>query len=137
MSVAGQVAEQTISVDDVIAASERVKVLARETPIYTSRLFNEAAGVQAFFKCENFQRGGAFKIRGATNFLLSLSNEERHRGVAAFTDAWSRWLPNQILPRRASCQSFATDHPYVTIVRHQAAQRDTIAICAAPTKRSG
>lgn len=51
----------------------------------TSRLFNEAAGREAFFKCENFQRGGAFKIRGAANFLFSLQPEELKRGVVAFS----------------------------------------------------
>lgn len=85
MSVAGQVTEQTITLEDVEAASERVKVLARKTPIYTSRLFNEAAGLEAYFKCENLQRGGTFKIRGATNFLLSLSEEERKRGVVTYS----------------------------------------------------
>lgn len=85
MSVAGQAAEQAVTFEDVIRASERVKVLARETPIYSSRLFNAAAGVAAYFKCENFQRGGAFKIRGATNFLLSLTPEERKRGVVTFS----------------------------------------------------
>src|SRR5689334_3199355 len=85
MSVAGHVTEKTVTLEDVIAASDRVKVLARETPVYTSRLFDEAAGVKAFFKCENFQRGGAFKIRGATNFLLSLSNEDRKRGVVTYS----------------------------------------------------
>src|SRR5437868_1061574 len=85
MSVAGQVAEQTVTLNDVITAAERLEALARNTPIYTSRLFNEAAGVQAFFKCENFQRGGAFKIRGAANFVLSLSQEERKRGVVTYS----------------------------------------------------
>ncbi len=85
MSIAGQVAEQTVTLDDVIAASERIKALARHTPIYTSRLVNEASGVEAYFKCENFQRGGAFKIRGATNFLSSLSDEERKRGVVTYS----------------------------------------------------
>ncbi len=85
MGVGGQTAEQTITLEDVIAASERVKVLARATPIHTSRLFNEASGVETYFKCENLQRGGAFKIRGATNFLLSLNAEERRRGVVTFS----------------------------------------------------
>lgn len=85
MSAIGSVAEQTVTFDDIAAAAERVKVLARSTRIYTSRLFNEAAGVSAYFKCENFQRGGAFKIRGATNFLLSLSEAERKRGVVTFS----------------------------------------------------
>jgi len=75
------VAEGTVTFDDVMGASERVRVLARVTPVHTSRLFNEASGTQAFFKCENFQRGGAFKIRGATNFMAALSGEERQRGI--------------------------------------------------------
>ncbi len=49
----------------------------------TSRVFNESAGKQVFFKCENLQRVGAFKIRGATNRILSLSEEEKRRGVIA------------------------------------------------------
>lgn len=75
------VAEAAVTLDDVRAAAERVKVLARVTPVHTSRLFDEAAGARAFFKCENFQRGGAFKIRGAANFMAALSAEERQRGV--------------------------------------------------------
>ncbi len=50
-----------------------------------SRLFDEAAGVECYFKCENLQRGGAFKIRGALNFLMALSPEERKRGVVTFS----------------------------------------------------
>jgi len=75
------VAEATVTLDDVMAASQRVKVLARVTPILTSRLFNQASGTQVFFKCENFQRGGAFKIRGATNFMAALTAQERRRGI--------------------------------------------------------
>lgn len=74
-------AEATVTLDDVLAAAERVKALARVTPIHTSRLFDEACGARVFFKCENFQRGGAFKIRGATNFMAALSAAERARGV--------------------------------------------------------
>src|SRR5581483_9790568 len=74
-----------ISLEDVRAAAVRIKELARETPVVTSRLFNEAAGAEVFFKCENLQRGGAFKIRGAANFVLSLSEEERRRGVVTFS----------------------------------------------------
>ena len=79
------VAEQTITLEDVAAASQRVKGLAYETPVYTSRWFDRASGVQAYFKCENLQRGGSFKIRGATNFLMSLTVEERKRGVVTFS----------------------------------------------------
>jgi threonine dehydratase len=78
-------AQQAVTLDDVIAASERIRGLAHRTPVLSSRLFNEAAGIEAVFKCENFQRGGAFKFRGALNFLLQLSAEERKRGVVAFS----------------------------------------------------
>jgi threonine dehydratase len=74
-----------VTVDDVIAASERIGELVHRTPVLTSRLFNREAGVSAFFKCENLQRGGAFKLRGALNFLLQLSDEERKRGVVTFS----------------------------------------------------
>src|SRR3954464_1308634 len=85
MAVAEAVAKQAVTFEDVLSAAERIKELARRTPVYTSRLFNEAAGVKAYFKCENLQRGGAFKIRGAANFLMALSPEERKRGVVAFS----------------------------------------------------
>ncbi len=74
-----------VTLEDVEAAAQRVKVLAHRTPVLTSRLFDEAAGVRTYFKCENLQRGGAFKIRGATNFLMQLSEEERRRGVVTFS----------------------------------------------------
>jgi threonine dehydratase len=79
------IAEQTVTLEDIAAAAERVKPLARKTPLHTSRLFDEAAGVRTFFKCENLQRGGAFKIRGATNFILSLSEADRRRGVVTYS----------------------------------------------------
>src|SRR5207253_5913183 len=50
---------------------------------FTSRSFNQAAGCEVFFKCENLQRAGAFKARGATNKILSLSDDEKKRGVIA------------------------------------------------------
>ncbi|MFL6465596.1 MAG: pyridoxal-phosphate dependent enzyme [Bryobacteraceae bacterium] len=85
MAVAEAVAKQAVTFEDVLSAAERIKELARRTPVYTSRLFNEAAGVRGYFKCENLQRGGAFKIRGAANFLMALSPEEKKRGVVAFS----------------------------------------------------
>jgi len=59
--------------------------MVRRTPVMTSRGFDEAAGVRTVFKCENLQRGGAFKIRGASNFLLSLAPEDLGRGVVAYS----------------------------------------------------
>jgi threonine dehydratase len=85
MSVIGQVIGQSVTFDDVAAAVERIKPLAYKTAVQRSRLFDEAAGVKAHFKCENLQRGGAFKIRGAMNFLSSLSESERKRGVVTYS----------------------------------------------------
>ena len=66
-------------------ARERIGSHVHRTPVFTSRFFNEAAGYDVFFKCENLQRAGAFKIRGATNKILSLTAEEKRHGVAAFS----------------------------------------------------
>ena len=79
------VAGQTVTFEDIERAAKRIQVLAEKTPVLHSRLFDKAAGVATLFKCENLQRGGAFKIRGALNFLLSLSEQERKRGVVAFS----------------------------------------------------
>lgn len=66
-------------------AHERIAPHIHRTPVMTSRSFNEVAGCEVFFKCENLQRAGAFKIRGATNKIRSLTPEEKSRGVVAFS----------------------------------------------------
>lgn len=66
-------------------AAERIRGHVHRTPVITSHSFNEVAGREVFFKCENLQRAGAFKIRGATNKILSLNDDEKRRGVAAFS----------------------------------------------------
>lgn len=66
-------------------AATRIDGRIHRTPVITSRSFNEATGKEVFFKCENLQRAGAFKIRGATNKILSLTDDEKRRGVAAFS----------------------------------------------------
>ncbi|NER10240.1 threonine dehydratase [Muriicola jejuensis] len=60
---------------------ERIKPYIHRTPVLTSRLINTITGAEVYFKCENFQRMGAYKMRGATHALLSLSEEERQKGV--------------------------------------------------------
>jgi threonine dehydratase len=77
--------ELAIGYEDVLAASRRIRPHVHRTPVLTSRLIDEAAGMRLFFKCENLQRAGAFKARGAFNKLLSLSDKERERGVVAFS----------------------------------------------------
>jgi threonine dehydratase len=76
----------TVTIYDIYEASGRIAAVAKNTPVLHSRLFDEAAGgIECFFKCENLQRGGAFKIRGALNFMVALSPEQRKRGVVAFS----------------------------------------------------
>lgn len=60
----------------------RVSEYARRTPVLTSSTFDELVGAELFFKCENFQKGGAFKFRGAVNSVLSLSDKDAEKGVA-------------------------------------------------------
>ena len=78
-------------------AAARIAGRVHRTPVMTSRSFNEVAGREVFFKCENLQRAGAFKARGATNKILSLSDEEKQRGVIAVSSgnhaqAVRKWL---------------------------------------------
>ena len=65
----------------IVQVHERIKPYIHETPILTSSLIDEIAGCSIFFKCENFQKMGAFKMRGATNAILQLSNEDQQKGV--------------------------------------------------------
>ena len=70
---------------DVAAAHERIKGAARRTPVLTSATADALIGAKLFFKCENLQRMGAFKFRGAYNALSQLALQERQRGVLAFS----------------------------------------------------
>jgi threonine dehydratase len=63
----------------------RIAPIAQRTPVLTSLTFNTAAGVRTFFKCENLQKGGSFKIRGAANMILGLSPDDLARGVVAYS----------------------------------------------------
>jgi threonine dehydratase len=77
--------ELVISPQLVREAALRIKPLARRTPVMTSRSLDERAGLRVFLKCENLQRSGAFKIRGASNLVLSLSPDQLRNGVVAFS----------------------------------------------------
>ena len=70
---------------DIEAAAQRIEGVAHRTPVATSRQFDELAGCQAYFKCENLQRMGAFKFRGAYNAMSKLEGDARKRGVVAFS----------------------------------------------------
>jgi len=71
--------------DDVIAAALRLEGQAHRTPVLQSRTVQERLGARVFFKCENFQRTGAFKFRGAFNALSKFSPAQRHAGVITFS----------------------------------------------------
>ena len=70
---------------DVERAARRIEGFAHRTPVVTSRTANERTGGQLFFKCENLQRAGAFKFRGAYNAIAALDDAQRGRGVVAFS----------------------------------------------------
>jgi threonine dehydratase len=71
-----------ITLADIRAAHERIRERIHRTPVLTSATLDQQSGGKLFFKCENMQKGGAFKARGATNAVLSLSDAEAARGVA-------------------------------------------------------
>lgn len=75
----------TVTLEDVRAAAERLRGVAHRTPVHTSRSADEATGASLFFKCENLQRVGAFKFRGAYNALCQLSPAQRKSGVLTWS----------------------------------------------------
>jgi threonine dehydratase len=72
---------QIPSLEDIKAVHERIKPFIHLTPVLSSTSINELAGCEIFFKCENFQKIGAFKARGGMNAVLSLSKEEQKKGI--------------------------------------------------------
>jgi len=74
-----------VTFEAIQQANQRIRPSARRTPVMTSRGLNERAGVEIFLKCENLQRTGSFKMRGATNFIRSMTGEDLRRGVVAFS----------------------------------------------------
>ena len=74
-----------VTYQDVAAAHERIRPHAKRTPVLTSSTLDALTGARVFFKCENLQRMGAFKFRGAYNALSQLNADERRRGVIAFS----------------------------------------------------
>ena len=70
------------TLDDIKNARILTESLVRKTPVLTSNYFNDLLGMELFFKCENFQKTGSFKIRGASNAIFSLNESESKQGVA-------------------------------------------------------
>ena len=74
-----------VSYDDVASAARLLEGHCHRTPVMRSRTADERAGARVFFKCENLQRAGAFKFRGAYNALMRLSPEQKRKGVVAYS----------------------------------------------------
>ena len=70
------------TIGEIRQASERIRSFVHRTPVLTSTSLNQMCNMEIFFKCENFQKAGAFKIRGATNAVFALGDKEASRGVA-------------------------------------------------------
>lgn len=98
--------------DDMLAAHERIRPHVRLTPVRTSDYLDELTGARLFFKCENFQEPGAFKVRGAANAVFGLDEDQARRGVATHSSgnhasclsyaAMLRGIPcNVVMPRTA------------------------------------
>ncbi|GGA07073.1 beta-hydroxyaspartate dehydratase BhcB [Neptunicoccus cionae] len=98
--------------DDMLAAHERARPYIHRTPVLTSSYVNTLAGCEIFFKCENFQKAGAFKVRGASNAVFGLSDAEAKNGVCTHSSgnhalslsyaAGRRGIPcNVVMPRTA------------------------------------
>jgi threonine dehydratase len=98
--------------DDMLAAHERIRPHIRQTPVRTSDYLNELSGAELFFKCENFQEPGAFKVRGASNAVFGLTEDQAKKGVATHSSgnhasclsyaAMLRGIPcNVVMPRTA------------------------------------
>jgi threonine dehydratase len=105
-------APQIPTYDDVIAAHARIAPYIHRTPVLTSAYMNELTGAELFFKCENFQKAGAFKVRGASNAVFGLSDAMAPKGVATHSSgnhalslayaAGRRGIPcNVVMPRTA------------------------------------
>lgn len=103
---------EALTIEDVRAAHARIKPYIRRTPILQSDYLNELTGAQLFFKCENFQEAGAFKVRGACNAVFGLSEAAAERGVCTHSSgnhalslsyaAGRRGIPcNVVMPRTA------------------------------------
>lgn len=90
----------SVTYSDILAAADRLARVAHRTPVITSNTVNQRTRAQVFFKCENFQRSGSFKFRGAYNAMIQLTDEQRKCGVVAFSSgnhAQALALAGQIL----------------------------------------
>ena len=130
-------------------AHERIRAHIHRTPVFTSETLDEIAGAHLFFKCENLQKAGSFKFRGATNAVFSLTDEEAKRGVVTVSSgnhagaislaARRRGIPAWIvMPRNAPRAKRAAVEAYggrVTECEYDMASRD--AVCKQVQEKTG
>ena len=113
--------------EDVKSAHERIKPHIHRTPVLTSSYFNDLVGAEIFFKCENFQKAGAFKVRGASNAVFGLSEEDAKKSVATHSSgnhalslsyaAGRRGIPcHVVMPRTAPAAKKAAVRGYGGII---------------------
>jgi threonine dehydratase len=134
---------------DVARAADRLRGFAHHTPVLTSRRMDAAFGAKLYFKCENLQRAGAFKFRGAFNALVQLDAVQRQAGVAAYSSgnhAQAVALAAQLLgmpativmPHDAPASKLAATAEYgASIVRYNRFTEDRAAICQALAQAQG
>jgi threonine dehydratase len=135
--------------DQVLAAQERLRGQAHVTPVVTSRTLNRLTGGEVFLKCENLQRVGAFKFRGAYNAIAQLSAEQRAAGVVAFSSgnhaqavalvAQLQGIPATIvMPSNAPATKKAATRGYgATVIEYDPATEDREAIARALAEEHG
>ena len=102
------------TLDDMRAARARIEPYVHRTPVLTSRMLDELTGAQLFFKCENLQKAGAFKARGASNAVFGLSDEQAAKGVATHSSG-----------NHGTCLSYAAGRrgiPCTVVMPHTAPQ---------------
>ncbi|MEX0307156.1 MAG: beta-hydroxyaspartate dehydratase BhcB [Ruegeria sp.] len=110
--VLDQISAADLTIDDMRIAHDRIRPHIRRTPVMTSDYLNDLTGAQLFFKCENFQEAGAFKVRGASNAVFGLSDDMAAKGVCTHSSgnhalslsyaAGRRGVPcNVVMPRTA------------------------------------
>jgi len=138
-----------LSLDRIRTAHERIRPYIHRTPVLTSSRFDEASGVQLFFKCENFQKIGAFKARGATNAVFALDNTSAKLGVVTHSSgnhgtalaraAKLRKIPARIvMPKNsAKVKVRAVENYGANIVFCEATQEGREAACAALIAETG
>ena len=133
--------------EDVVLASRRISGFAHRTPVMHSRYLNQTLGAEVFFKCENLQRMGAFKFRGAFNALSKLTDAQRRAGVIAYSSgnhAQAVALSAQILqtsatilmPHDASAAKLDATRGYgATVIGYDRYQEDAMTMAEAITKQ--